>query len=87
MCVCAGVSQCMYKAVADRIPCSQCVSLAVKVIVAAATADSCQSNLPSYKSLPPLDTNSCLSPKLSSSLCRSAASSLNMSRQADRQDG
>lgn len=51
MCVC----QCVYKAAAvaaaNGITCSQCVSLAVKVIVAAAAA-SRQSNLPGYKSSP-----------------------------------
>lgn len=54
MCValCGCLCQCVYKAVAvaDRITCSQCVSLAVKVIVAAAASR--QSNLPGYKSLP-----------------------------------
>lgn len=46
--------QCVYKAVAvaaaSGITCSQCVSLAVKVIVAAAASR--QSNLAGYKSLP-----------------------------------
>lgn len=47
------VCQCVYKtaavAVADGITCSQCESLAVKVIVAAVASR--QSNLPGYKSL------------------------------------
>lgn len=48
VCVCAR--QCVHMAAADGITRSQCVSLAVKVIVAAAAPR--QSNLPGYKSLP-----------------------------------
>lgn len=48
------LSVCVYEAVAvaeaNGITCSQCVSLAVEVIVAAAASH--QSNLPGYKSSP-----------------------------------
>lgn len=50
VCVCQGVYKAVAVAAADEITCSQCVSLAVKVIVAAAAPR--QSNLPGYKSLP-----------------------------------
>ncbi len=50
--MCVHVCQCEHTAVAaaDGITCSQYVSLAVMVIVAAAASR--QSNLPGYKSLP-----------------------------------
>lgn len=50
MCVYQGAEKAVAVAAADGITCRQCVSLAVKVIVAAAASH--QSNLPGYKSLP-----------------------------------